>query len=200
MAIAASGCGGGNEPSGAYTSADVEQLATIAPVTPDLPAWPEKPKLKKQLDESPEEVAARDPVYAAYRRRTRDLESEDNWGSGNKWVDEGKLGNLVVAAFDTPEDAHVSFLASNDLSRGYGRQYGFVVKVENVEGLGDEAWRLWAHGNGRQVTYHWRRDNLVVEVHVHCYGDCPRDEDASVDAAARSWAEAVDAKARSVLG
>jgi hypothetical protein len=83
----------------------------------------------------------------------------------------------------------VGFLASNDLARAYGAKYGFVVKTEKVDGLGDEAWRLWAHGNGREVTYHWRRDNLVTEVHVHCYGDCGPDLDANVDAAARAWAD-----------
>jgi len=93
----------------------------------------------------------------------------------------------------------VGFLASNDAARGYGAKYGFVVKAEKVDGLGDEAWRLWTHGNGRAVTYHWRRDNLVTEVHVHCYArDCLSDVDADVDAAARAWADAVDEQARSV--
>ncbi len=70
---------------------------------------------------------------------------------------------------------------------------------KEVDGLGDEAWRLWAHGHGREVTYHWRRDNLVTEVHVHCYGDCP-DVDADVDAAARAWADGIDEEARATGG
>ena len=127
------------------------------------------------------------------------LISSHRTGSGNKWVDDDKLGNLVVGVFDTAADAHVGFLASNELSRAYGAKYGFVVKAEKVDGLGDEAWRLWAHGHGREVTYHWRRDNLVTEVHVHCYGDCP-DVDADVDAAARAWADAIDEEARSAGG
>ena len=36
--------------------------------------------------ESPEEIAARDPIYAEYRRKTADIEQEDDWGSGNSWV------------------------------------------------------------------------------------------------------------------
>jgi hypothetical protein len=44
---------------------------------------------------------------------------------------------------------------------GYGKMYGELTKVEKVEGLGDEAWLLWANGNGSQITYHWRRANLV---------------------------------------
>jgi hypothetical protein len=47
------------------------------------------------------------------------------------------------------------------------------------------------------VTYHWRHDNLVVEVHVFCYGDCSPDTDAAVDAAARAWADAIEEEARS---
>jgi hypothetical protein len=167
----------------------------MAPRTPGWPAWPPKPEPEQPSTETPAEIAARDPIYGAYRRKTEDLERHDDWGSGNRWKDEDKLGNLVVGILDTSGDAHAAFIASNDLSRAYGAQYGFVVKAENVEGLGDEAWRLWAHGHGREVTYHWRRDNLVVEVHVHCYGDCPSDVDADVDAAARAWAEAIDAEA-----
>ena len=134
---------------------------------------------------------------AEYRRRTADIEPAT--APATSGVDEDKLANLVVGVFDTAADAHVAFLASNDLSRAYGAKYGFVVKAEKVDGLGDEAWRLWAHGHGREVTYHWRRDNLVTEVHVHCYGDCP-DADANVDAAARAWADAIDEKARSAGG
>jgi hypothetical protein len=43
------------------------------------------------------------------------------------------------------------------------------------------------------VTYHVRRDNLVFEAHVHCYGFCQGD----VEAAAREWADAIDEEARS---
>jgi len=107
---------------------------------------------------------------------------------------------LVVGVFDTADDAHVHFLASNELSLAYGAKFGFVVRGDSVDGLGDEAWRLWAHGNGRQVTYHWRRENLVTEVHVHCYDDCGTDVDSNVDAAARAWAEAIDEGARSSHG
>ena len=201
VAVTLSGCGGGSEPSGMYKAADAVRLANVAPQTPGWPPWPRKPEPKKPPSgESPEEIAARDPIYAEYRRRTADIEQEDDWGSFNKWVDEDKLGNLVVGAFDTAADAHLSFLASNELSRAYGAKYGFVVRAEEVDGLGDEAWRLWTHSNGREVTYHWRRDNLFTEVHVDCYGDCGPDLDANVDAAARAWADAIDQEARSAGG
>ena len=196
VAITLAGCGGGNEPSGTYTSADLERLANVAPLTPGWPPWPQQPEPEQTSSLSLEEKAAGDTILAAYLRRTADIEQPDDWDSGNRWRDDDKLANLTVDVFDTPADAHVAFLAANDLLRAYGAKYGSVVKAEKVDGLGDEAWRLWAHGNGSQVTYHWRRDNLLTSVHVHCYGDCP-DEDPDVDAAARAWAETVDEEARS---
>ena len=199
VAIALAGCNGGSDaPSGSYKAADAKRLANMTPDTPGWPAWPQKPQPKPSSSgETADEAAAKDPIFAEYRRRTAEIEQHDDWGSGNKWVDDDKLGNLVVEVLDTAADAHVAFLASNDLSRAYGAKYGFVERAEEVDGLGDEAWRLWAHGNGRQVTYHWRRNNLVTEVHVHCYGECGPDTDANVDAAARAWADAIDEKARS---
>jgi hypothetical protein len=190
------GCGGG-EPAH-FTTADARRLANVRPVTPGWSPWPQRPEKRPRSDSSPEEAAAKDPIYAAYRRRTAEIEQQE--GSDNRWVDDDKLGHLVVQPFGTAADAHVSFLASNDLSRAYGATYWFVVKAENVDGLGDEAWRLWVEGNGRQVTYHWRRDNLVTEVHVHCYGDCGPDLDTNVDAAARASVDAVDKEARSTGG
>ena len=196
VAVILAGCGGGNnEPSGMYKAADAERLANVAPQTPGWAPWPQEPEPKQPSGESAEEAAAKDPIFAEYRRRTAGLEGHDDWGAWNKWVDDDKLANLVVGLSDTPADAHIAFLASNDLSRAYGAQSGFVVRAENVDGLGDEAWRLWTHSNGIQVTYHWRRDNLGVEVHVHCYGECGPDTDANVNAAARAWADAIDKEA-----
>jgi hypothetical protein len=43
------------------------------------------------------------------------------------------------------------------------------------------------------VTYKWRRDNLVFEAHIQCYPEsCPSD----IDAAARTWVDAIDEEAR----
>jgi hypothetical protein len=196
-AVTFAGCRGGDEPSDSYQGADAERLADVAPVTPGWPPWPREPEPTQTSSRSPEELAARDPIYAEYRRRTAEIEQPDGWDSGNKWEDEDKLASLTVGVLDTPADAHVAFVASTDLARAYGAKYGFVVSAEKVDGLGEEAWRLWVHWNGRQVTYQWRRDNLVLEAHVHCYGGCAPDTDAAVDAAARAWADAIDSEARS---
>jgi hypothetical protein len=193
------GCSGGSEPGGTFKPADAKTLAAMAPRTPGWAPWPDEPEVRKPSGESPEDIAARDPIFAEYRRRTADIEQGDDWGAGNYWEDGDKLANISIDVLDTPADAHTSFVASNALSRAYGAKYGFVVKREKVDGLGDEAWRLWVHWNGRQVTYHWRRDNLVTEIHVHCFGNCPPDTDENVDAAARAWADAIDEEARSLV-
>jgi len=73
-----------------------------------------------------------------------------------------------------------------------GREKWTHHQGRGVDDLGDEASRLWSEGNGTQVTCHWRRGNLFVEAHVHCFGFCPGD----VDAAARAWVDAIDEAAR----
>jgi len=188
-AVALVGCGGRDEPEVGFTGADARRLAEVAPVTPGWPAWPDHPVKKQRSSRSLEETLATDPIFAEYHRRTSELGGDlDAGDSGNRWADENKLANLSIGTFASAADAHVDFDASNELALGYGEQYGIVTKAEEVEGLADEAWLLWATGNGNQVTYHWRRRNLVGEVHIHCFGSCPSD----VDAATRAWAEAID--------
>jgi hypothetical protein len=139
----------------------------VAPRTPGWPPWPQTPE-GQPPSQSLEELAARDPILAEYLRRTADIDRPDDWSSGNRWADNDKLANLVVDVFDTPADAHLAFLAANDLSRGYGAKYGVVVRTEKVDGL-----ETRPGVSGRTATadktYHWRRDNLVTEVHVQCY-------------------------------
>ena len=187
-AVVLAGCGGGDDVG--FTGADVRRLAQIAPVTPGWPSWPEVPEPRHRSTVTLEETIARDPLFAAYHRRVSKLGGNlDAGDAGNRWEDQDKLANLSIGTFANSADAEVAFDAGNDLSLGYGEQYGDVTKAEDVDGLGDEAWRLWATGNGAQVTYHWRRGNLVGEVHIHCFGTCPAD----VDGATRAWAEAIDA-------
>jgi hypothetical protein len=186
-------CAGGDEQEAAYSGADARRLAQIAPVTPGWPAWPERPVTKQPSKVSLEDALARDPLFAEYHRRTSKLGGDlDAGDAGNRWEDENKLANLTVGTFEDAADAHVAFDASNELALGYGKIYGVVTKVTEVAGLGDEGWLLRTTGNGSQVTYHWRRGNLVGEAHIHCFGTCPAD----VDQATRSWADAIDEASR----
>jgi hypothetical protein len=61
----------------------------------------------------------------------------------------------------------------NAYARGWGERFGSITKDDEIDGLGDEAWLLETVTNGTEVTYHWRRGNLVVEAHVQCFGVCP---------------------------
>ena len=187
-AVVLAGCSGENQPEVAFTGADARRLAQIAPAAPGW-LWPEHAATRQRAGGSLEEALANDPLFAEYHRRTSELAGDlDAGDSGNRWEDENKLANLSVGTFASAADARVAFDASNDLARGYGEQYGDVTNAEKVKGLADEAWLLWATGNGSQVTYHWRRADLVGEVHIHCFGSCPSD----VDGATQAWAEAID--------
>ena len=108
-------------------------------------------------------------------------------------ADGDKLANLSVTVFASASDAHELMAPLNAFSRGWGKAAaGHITKDEEIDGLGDEAWRLWSEGSGTEVTYHWRRGNLFVEAHVDCFGFCPGD----VDAATRAWVDDIDKAAR----
>jgi hypothetical protein len=110
----------------------------------------------------------------------------------SEWEDDDKLAHVDVELYGSASAAHHAMAPFNALSRRYARQGGYILGEEGVSDLGDDAWRLRIGGNGQEVTYHWRRRNLVLEAHMHCFGACPAD----FAAAARAWAEAIDAQAR----
>ena len=65
-----------------YKAADAERLANVAPRTPGWPPWRQQPEPQKpSRGESPDEVAARDPIYAEYRDAAADIGQRDAWGS-----------------------------------------------------------------------------------------------------------------------
>ena len=121
---------------GAYKASDAERLAEVAPRTPGWPPWPQQPEPKPAASESSEEATS-DPDHAEYRTKDGWHQEPELWKFCKNSKDDDKLANLVVGVFDTAADAHVAFLAGNDVSRGYGKLYGFVVKAEEVDGLGD---------------------------------------------------------------
>jgi predicted NUDIX family NTP pyrophosphohydrolase len=189
------GCSGGEEkaPRRVFTAADAARIANVRPVMPGW-SWPKEPEKPEQPDSSSSsEPASPDPLEVAVRRQTADM--TELASAGNKWRDDDKLANLAVTVFGSQSDARKAMPASNAFSRGWGKRSGRIVKDEEIDGLGDEAWRLWVAGQGLQVTYHWRRGNLWVEAHVHCWGTCP-EEWQPFDAAARAWVDTIDEAAR----
>ena len=182
------GCGGGKEQKQLFTAADVTRIASVGPVAPGW-TWPRDPEKPAAADSSTES-APNDPLLVRLKRQMAGL--VDIAEASNEWRDNNKLGHLDLGVFGSADDAGKAFAASNAFSRGWGARSGHITKAAEIDGLGDEAWVLWVGGPGTQVTYHWRRGNLTLEAHVHCFGMCPGD----VDAAAHAWADAIDAEAR----
>jgi hypothetical protein len=100
-----------------------------------------------------------------------------------------------VGVFQSASDAHKGLTPFNAFSLRWARRTGQVTSEGKIAGLGEEAWLLRvAGGTGPEVTYHWRRGNLLLEAHMQCFGLCPPD----LAAAARAWAAAIDARARAL--
>jgi hypothetical protein len=185
VVFAVTGCSGGQSDR-VFEAADATRVAAVRPVAPDW-TWP---RAAAEPESDPSASRSSDPLLVELQRRMAPLtESGD---AANTWRDNDKLGNLAVGVYGSARDAHEAMAAMNEFSRGWGERSGDVTRDEQVDGLGDEAWRLWVGGSGTQVTYHWRRGNLVVEAHVHCFGSCPSD----VDAATRAWVDAIDTAAQ----
>jgi hypothetical protein len=187
-AILVGGCGGDKDDEHLFTVADSTRIANVRPAAPGW-IWPQKPE-KPVSSDSLTEAQSSDPLLVELKRQLADL--VDIGDAGNKWQDDDKLGNLAVGVYGSSSDAHQAMAALNAFSRGWGKRSGRVTKDEKIDGLGDEAWLLRAETNGTEVTYHWRRGNLVVEAHVHCFGFCQGD----VGAASRAWVNAIDKAAR----
>jgi hypothetical protein len=189
-AIVVGGCGGGEDQKQVFARADATRIARVRPVTPGW-TWPLHPE-KLGPSGSKGEAAPTDPLDVELRRQTADLVSLG--GAANKWRDADKLANLDAQVFASANEAHELMAPFNAYSRGWGRRFGRITKDGVIDGLGDEGWLLRTEkgSGGTEVTYHWRRGNLVIEAHIDCFGSCP----GEVGAAARAWVDAIDEAAR----
>jgi hypothetical protein len=186
-AVVVAGCASGHRTAGL----GAEDAMRIAEVRPADPGWTWPQSKRKPVWDTSTESSSTDRLLVEFRTKTAHLvEIGETW---NEWQDRDKKAHLDVAVYRDSSMAHEAMAAFNAFSRGWGRRLGDITRDRKVDGLGDDAWVLWVVANGMQVTYHWRRDNLVIEAHVHCYGSCPGD----VDSAARAWAAVIDAEARS---
>jgi hypothetical protein len=185
-AIVVGGCSGGEQQEQLFTPADATRIANVRPKTPGW-TWPKNPEKHVSQGEAP----STDPLDVELKKQTADIVSLGD--AANKWKDANKLASLYAQVFRSAAKAHGLMAPFNAYSRGWGKRFGGVTKDEEIDGLGDEAWLLrTVKISGTEVTYHWRRSNLVVEAHVDCFGLCPRD----IDAAARAWVDAIDEAAR----
>jgi hypothetical protein len=187
-AIVVGGCGGGREQEQVFASADATRIANVRPEMPGW-TWPQNPE-KHGSSGSETKAQSTDPLDVELRRQTAKIVSLGD--AANEWQDADKMANLYAQVFASAAEAHELMAPFNAYSRGWGERFGRITKDEEIDDLGDEAWLLRAETNGTEVTYHWRRGNLVVEAHVHCFGFCPGD----VGAAARAWVDAIDQAAK----
>ena len=165
VAVAIVAAGCGGGGSKAFRLSDAKRIAAVRPAAPGW-TWPS----------------------------TADESTVHDSTALSVWEDDDKVAHVDVELYRSASAAHHAMAPFNALSRRYARQEGYILGEEGVSDLGDDAWRLRIGGNGPEVTYHWRRGNLVLEAHMQCFGACPAD----FAAAARAWAEAIDAQARSV--
>ena len=187
-AIVVGGCGGGEEQERVFTPADATRIANVRPIMPGW-TWPRSPE-KHVSSGTQTEAQPTDPLDVEMKRQTADIVFLGD--AGNKWRDADKLANLSAQVVASAAEGHELMAPFNAYSRGWGERFGRITKDEDIDGLGDEAWLLRTEANGTEVTYHWRRGNLFIEAHVHCFGFCPSD----VEAAARVWVDAIDEAAR----
>ena len=183
-AILLGGCSGGEQQEQLFTLADATRITNVRPVSPGW-TWPQNPE-KHVSSSSQSEAPSTDPLDVKLTRQTADLVSLGD--AANKWEDADKVANLYAQVFASAAEAHELMAPFDAYSRGWGTRFGRITKDEQIGGLGDEAWLLRTETNGAEVTYHWRRGNLVLEAHLDCFGLCPR----NVDAAARAWVDAID--------
>jgi hypothetical protein len=183
-AFVVGGCGGAARD---YGKADALRMANVRPAASGW-TWPRNPSPPEW--DSSTAGAPTDPALREFVRETADLVSVGD--ASKEWEDGDKLGHVDVGVYGSASDARRAMGPLNVLSRKFAVRTGRVTAAGPVDGIGDEAWRLAVTGNGPQVTYHWRRGNLVIEAHVHCFGTCPAD----LDAVATAWAAEIDRAAR----
>jgi hypothetical protein len=184
------GCGGSADPEARSADDVVKRAAMVAPTTPGW-NWPEMTTSSSPYseDEGGDPPPTRNPLAAKLYRQLRGLDSIGS--AGSRWQDDSKLANLSVELWSSAADAHSAMPAFRDFAHGWAEKTG-AVRDESVDGLGDEAWRISASGYSEEVTYKWRRDNLLLEAHIQCFPACPSD----IDEAARAWVDAIDEEAR----
>jgi hypothetical protein len=153
-------------------------------------SWPKAPDRITSEGPGTPPPHSTDPLVTSLFRRIAGLSARGE--ASEEWEDRDKLANLDIGVWGSAGDAHRAMAALDDFSRAFGRETAVIIKAAKVDHLGDEATVLVLGGrNGPQVTYHWRRGNIVVEAHIQCFGRCP----PALDRAARAWVAAIDAAA-----
>jgi hypothetical protein len=168
ISVAAFAAGCGNSKTEMLSATDVRHITTVRPTSRGWD-WPEKPTQERLAGAC------------------------DGW----RWQDEAKLGVTSACLFDSPMDAQEGLPRARAFARGWAkRTVGYAGHFTDVrlDGLGEDAWRIQEDfPGGQEVTYGWRRANLLLQVHIQCiFQTCPSD----IRSAARDWVDAIDEETR----
>jgi hypothetical protein len=197
VAIAA-GCSG-NSTAPTLSAVDLQRITTIQPVMPGW-NWPLEPV--PQGDAPPSEApsmspGAPDPLTAELERQIADaggiVATE-----GSRWQDADKVGVTFAWLLQSSNGAHTALAAERAFEHSWAERDGGNLSDHPIERLGDEAWAIVGTDSpvGQTATYAWRRNSLVLMVHVQCiFRACPSD----ISLAARGWVDAIDRVAATAI-
>jgi hypothetical protein len=157
---------------------------------PDPPA-PESPG----ISDTP--ASSADPLDASLEREIADAGGIIA-ADASRWQDADKLGVTFAWLLKDIAGARLIVAAQRTYQLGWAERDRGTPTDLKVDGLGDEAWGFVVTDApvGQMASYGWRRDQLVLMVHVHCiFKTCPSD----VGLAVRTWVDAIDKEAAAVI-
>jgi hypothetical protein len=186
LLVSLAGCAGGSDEPRVYTGADADRIAHVEPRTQGL-EWPGDGTFDAFVEDQGSPPPTDDQALATFYDATKTLDYVGD--AGGRWQSDENLAYLVVEIWATESDARTAIGPYRSVLRAWAKQNGTHRFDQDVGALGDEAFKI---GDTRNLTYKWRRENLVLEAHIGCLA-CPPD----LDAALREWVDAIDEAARS---
>jgi hypothetical protein len=182
--------------------ADLERISTTQPVMSGWD-WPPSPiphdgaPASGSAGPSDAATGTTDPLDVALERQIADaggIIAADM----SRWQDAEKLGVTFAWLLKDSAGARLVLAAERTYQRGWAERDRGTPTDLRVDGPGDEAWSIVVTDSavGQMATYGWRRDRLVLMVHVQCiFKTCPSD----VGLAVQAWVDAIDHAAAAVI-
>jgi hypothetical protein len=203
MIAIVAGCSG-DSAARTLTPVDLQQITAIPPGMPDWD-WPPEPM--PQIDPPPSEIPPSetpsittdtpDPLLAALEQQIADA-GGIVVADGARWQGADKVGATFAWLLNDTAGARTMLAAERAFQHGWAERDGGKLSDLRIDGLGEEAWAIVGLDSpvGETATYAWRRDSLVLMVHVQCiFRTCPSD----ISPAVRTWVDSIDHAVVAVL-